>query len=201
MNEYIQKLEYKYLQIQDTVISRREKRGHEVFLCRQFISTILCIAFASSFLFTLCPPVLCRVPVFYVHQRHQIPLFLFIIIPYPYLLVHNTSALLSFARRESSCSTCSFRFLHFHFSFVSSRGQARDQKYETIREHTRRLGKYFSLFTLCTSLHTMRSKWEDIDFRMTNYRQSDDEYLSVYCYTRFSNLVYDPTIPTAFFRG
>lgn len=47
----------------------------------------------------------------------------------------------------------------------------------------------------------MRSKWEDIDFRMTNYRQSDDEYLSVYCYTRFSNLVYDPTIPTAFFRG
>lgn len=137
MNEYIQKLEYKYLQIQD--ISRDEKRGHEVFLCRQFISTILCIR-ASSFLFTLCPPVLCRVPVFCVHQRHQIPLFLFII-PYPYLLVHNTSALLSFARRESSCSTCSFRFLHFHFSFVSSRGQTRDQKYETIREHTRRFVK------------------------------------------------------------
>lgn len=32
------------------------------------------------------------------------------------------------------------------------------------REHTRRFGKYFSLFTLCTSLHTMRSKWEPQNF-------------------------------------
>lgn len=81
-------------------------------------------------------------------------------------------------------------FVSFIFIFLLSLPAAR-----LVTRNTKQSGnthvalwKYFSLFTLCTSLHTMRSKWEDIDFRITNYRQSGDEYLSILCYTRFSNL-------------
>lgn len=91
------------------------------------------------------------------------PLFLFII-PRPYLLVYIYQF---FCCSAENCLVPFAPFVSpiFIFSFVSATrsGLARDEKYETIaswREHTRRFGKSFSLFTLCTLCIPMRTKCE-----------------------------------------